>query len=267
MKYFSILIILFCYSCGKFDENNLINESKSQESYRIVKSEQHLTNADSTFLKRQRFSVYDSKNRLINKDDNAFFFYDENDRLIQVKQIYKREGKGIPKINIHNYLYNSKGKLANVIADFNGVNDTIRSLKYNALNQLIEDGNGFKKTTYIYDNQLLLKKSIYEDNNVTDSVIYQYDQFRKKISQLRYFSGQKLKTYFVYGKNGKIKSQRDSVINQGKEPCSYVEYLTEFAYDKNDSLTEIRHLGRVLSEKEFQHRGRDIYLYRKVNSL
>jgi hypothetical protein len=210
--------------------------------------------------------VYDSKNRLINKNDNTFFFYDEYGKLIQEKQIYRREGKGIPKIIIQDYFYNSKGKLTNVIADFDGVKDTIRNLKYNSLNQLIEDSNSFKKTTYIYDRQFLIK-SIYEDRNVTDSVTYQYDQYGKRISYLRYFSRQKVKTYFVYGNNGKIKSERDSVINQGKNPHEYVEFLREFTYDKNDSLTEIRHSGRVLSEKEFQSRGRDIYLYRKINSL
>ncbi len=72
-----------------------------------------------------------------------------------------------------------------------------------------------------------------------------------------------MKTYYKYNSNNKLFSKRDSSFSTVTNPNQYIEFLTEYYYDKNDSLIEIRKLGRIYTEKEFKIRGKTKFKYLK----
>jgi hypothetical protein len=72
-----------------------------------------------------------------------------------------------------------------------------------------------------------------------------------------------MKTYYKYYSNNKLFSERDSSYSKVTNPNQFIEFLTEYYYDKNDSIIEIRDLGRVACEREFKIRGKRKFSYVK----
>ena len=72
-----------------------------------------------------------------------------------------------------------------------------------------------------------------------------------------------MRTYHKYNSNNKLFSERDSSYSKVTNPNQFIEFLTEYYYDKNDSIIEIRKLGRIYSEKNFKIRGKTKFRYLK----
>ncbi|KQB44065.1 hypothetical protein RCH33_3235 [Flavobacterium daejeonense] len=266
MKKLSILIFISISLtfCGKVEENRLIAETEKAEKYRISITETKVTDKDSIWFEKKSFKVYDRLNRVINENDNSFLFYDSKNKLINTKLIYKREGKGFPRIINRKRIYNSKGKLIAILNDSNPETDTIVTFTYNSSNKVIKEENNTQKTLYEYKNNLISKKTIIESNDTIKTSNYFYDKSGKIISEVWIFSGKnKVKSFYKYYPNNKLLSKRDSSYSVKSNPNEYVEFLTEYYYDKNDSISEIRSLGRVLSETDFKLKGKTKFKYRK----
>ncbi len=262
MKKLPIFIILFLglKSCGRFEESNLISDSKNIEKYRILVTQKDLTETDSVLSELKSFKVFDKHNRLININDNSFMFYDSNNRLINTKYIYKREGKGFSKIIDQKQFYDSSGNLILILNN----NDTIARFTYNSNHKLIKEVNSQRKTIYEYKDNLNSKKIIIEDNHISKVSNYFYDKTGKLVFENWTFDkNHKMKSFFKYYSNNKLFSKKDSCYLKTTNPNEYVEFLTEYYYDKNDSIIEIKNLGRILSENEFKLRGKTRFEYRK----
>ena len=262
-----ILIILLCnlISCGNFEENNLLEYSEKNKSYQITKTVKHFNEKDSLIGKvNSSISVYDSKNRLININNNYFYFYDSIDRLSETKLVYRREGKGrISRIIIHKYFYDQNKNLVN-ITDNTEKKDTLKSLKYDKFGNLESEIGIREKIDYQYSNSKLSKKTIIENNKISKISEYKYDNFNRIETEDWVFSGtNRMKTYYKYYSNNKLFSERDSSYSKVTNPNQFIEFLTEYYYDKNDSIIEIRDLGRISCEREFKIRGKRKFSYVK----
>lgn len=246
-------------SCGNLEEDKLIAEFKTKESYRIWKTEKSLTKKDSIYSERNSFKSYDSKNRLINVSNVEFYFYDNNkNRIEKTKSIYKREGRGIAKIDTQNYFYNKNGLLSYITEKRKNL-DTIKSFKYDSDDNLIETKTNYGKITQEFENGVLKKRIKIEGNAQPRISEFNYDSLKRPIIENWVFSGNhRMKTKFEYNEKGKLLREIDSSFNQGTNPNEFVEFMTEYKYDKNDSIIEIIKLGRVLSESDFKVRGRTI---------
>lgn len=267
MKRNIFLIILLCnlISCGNLEENNLLESSEKNKSYQITKTENHLDEKNSLIGKEvYLIRVYDSKNNLINTNNNKFYFYNFSNKLTETKSIYKREGKGIiSKIINHKYFYDKKGNLIK-ITDNSEKEEIIKKFKYDKFGNLESEIGIRKSINYQYLNAKISKKTIVEDNEVSKISEYKYDKFNRIKTEDWVFSGtNRMKTYYKYYSNNKLFSKRDSSFSKVTNPNQYVEFLTEYYYDKNDSIVEIRKLGRVDSEKEFKIRGKTKFSYLK----
>ena len=246
---------LILISCGNLEEDKLIEEFKGKESYRIWTTEKRINKSDSTYFNRKSFKAYDSKNRLININNWEFYYYNEN-RIEKTKSIYKREGKGRAKIDTKNYLYNKKGLLSYITEKREKI-DTIKSLKYDSDNNLIETKTNYRKITQEFENGVLKKRIKIEGNAEPRISEFKYDSLNRPIIENWVFSGNhRMKTKFEYNENGKLFREIDSSYNQSTNPNEFVEFMDEYRYDKNDSIIEIIRLGRVLSESNFKVRER-----------
>ncbi|KAF2327390.1 hypothetical protein [Flavobacterium daemonense] len=256
---FTILLLLLT-SCGNIEESSLISNSKNDEKFRIVVTEKHLTEKDSVLSEHKSFKVFDKLNRLINVNDNLFMFYNSNNKLINTKSIFKRKGKGLAKIINREQFYDSFGNLIFILDD----NDTIAKYTYDSNQKIIKEAYTYKQIIYEYKDNFNSKKIIIEDNDTSKVSNYFYDKTGKLVTENWTFSKKhEMKSFYKYYSNNKLFSKRDSSYVKTTNPNEYVEFLTEYYYDKNDSIIEIRDLGRVLSENEFKLRGKRIFEYRK----
>jgi hypothetical protein len=262
---FLIILLYNLISCGNLEENNLLEFSEKNKSYQITKTENHLDEKNSLIGKKSYLiSVYDSKNNLINTNNNKFYFYDSSNKLTETKSIYKREGKGIiSKIINHKYYYDKKGNLIKIINN-SEKEEIIKRFKYDKFGNL-ESVIGIRESiNYQYLNAKVSKKTITENNEISKTSEYKYDKFNRIETEDWVFSGtNRMKTYYKYHSNNKLFSKRDSSFSKVTNPNQYVEFLTEYYYDKNDSIVEIRKLGRVANEKEFKIRGKRKFSYLK----
>jgi hypothetical protein len=260
-------MILLCnlISCGNFEENNLLEYSEKNKSYQITKTEKHFNEKNSLIGKvNSSISVYDSKNRLININNNYFYFYDSIDKLSETKLVYRREGKGrIARIISHKYFHDQNKNLVK-ITDNTEKEETLKSLKYDKLGNLESEIGIREKIDYLYSNGNLSKKTIIENNEISKISEYKYDSFNRIETEDWIFSGtNRMKTYYKYYSNNKLFSERDSSYSKVTNPNQFIEFLTEYYYDKNDSIIEIRDLGRVACEREFKIRGKRKFSYVK----
>ncbi len=267
MKRHFFLLILLCSltSCGNLEENSLLEYSEKNKSYQITKTENNLDEKDSIIRREtSETNVYDSKNNLINSNNITFYFYNSQNKLSETKSVYKREGKGlISKILKRKYLYDKNGNLIKII-DNTEDEEIIRELKYDKFGNLNSEIGLRETINYEYLNGKVSKKTVIEDNEISKISEYKYDKLNRIEIEDWVFSGtNRMKTYYKYNSNNKLFSKRDSSFSKVANPNEYIEFLTEYYYDKNDSLIEIRKLGRVSAEKEFKVRGKTKFRYLK----
>lgn len=258
------ILTLILTSCGNLEEDKLIAEFKVKENYRIWTIEKSLTKKDSIYAERKSFKSYDSINRLININNVQFYFYnDKKNRIEKTKSIYKREGKGTAKIDTQNYEYD-KNDLLKYITEKREQIDTIKSFKYDSEKNLIEIKTNFRIITQEFENGIIKKRIVTERNTEPKISEFQYDSINRPIIENWVFSGNhRMKTKFEYNEKGKLFREIDSSFNQGTNPNEFVEFMTEYKYDKNDSIIEVIKLGRVLSELDFKVRGKTIFERKK----
>lgn len=269
-NHFLIIFILFLTSCVKQEENNLLDYSDQNKSYQIIKIEKVFNKNDSLIRQRSYFSLYDSTNRLINSDNTSFYFYNPNNNLSEVKTINKRNGTGrIREIIKYKYVYNQNNNLIKIIEVINN-EKTIKTLEYDKSGNLkFETGDPesmvCETINYEYLNGKISKKTILEQKEISKVSEYKYDKLNQVTIEDWVFSGtNRMRTYYKYYKNNKLCSERDSSYSKITNPDQYVEFLTEYYYDKNDSIIEIRKLGRIAREKEFKVREKTKFEYKKA---
>lgn len=260
------MILMFnLISCGNFEENNLLEYSAKNKYYQITKIETNLNEKDSIIRKEaNQIKVYDLKNRLINSNDITFYFYNSKNKISETKSIYKREGKGrISKIIKQKYFYDENENLIK-ITDNTEKEEIVKELKYDEYGNLESEIGRHETINYKYSNGKISNKTIIENNEISKSSKYKYGKLNKIETEDWVFSGtNRMKTYYKYNSNNKLFSKRDSSYSKVTNPNQYVEFLTEYYYNKNDSIIEIRKLGRVHNEKEFKIRGKIKFSYLK----
>ena len=253
---------LILTSCGNLEEDKLIAEFNAKESYRIWTTEKRINKNDSLYFKRKSFKAFDSKNRLINNNNWTFHYYNEN-RIEKTKSIYKREGKGTAKIDTQNYVYDKSGLLKYIIENREKI-DTIKSFKYDSEKNLIATKTNFRTITQEFENGVVKKRIESERNSEPKISEFYYDSLNRPIIENWIFSGNhRMKTRFEYNEKGKLFREIDSSFSQKTNPNTFVEFMNEYRYDKNDSIIEIIILGRVLSEPDFKIRGKKIFELKK----
>ena len=248
---------LILTSCGDLEKGRLILEFNAKESYRIWTTEKRINKNDSIYFNRKSFKAFDSKNRLINYNNWTFYYYNEN-RIEKTKSIYKRKGKGTAKVHTQNYIYDKNGLLKYIIEN-RKKNDTIKSFKYDSEKNLIETKTNFRTITQEFENGVVKKRIESERNTEPKISEFYYDSLNRPITENWIFSGnQRMKTRFEYNEKGKLFKKIDSSFNQGTNLNEFVEFMTEYKFDKNDSIVEIIKLGRVLSESDFKEHGKTL---------
>lgn len=269
----SILIIfsLFLTSCTTIEEEKLLDYSNENTSYQITKVEEKFTGDDSLIRKTESLRFYDSKNRLINSDNNSFYFYNQNNKLSEIIMLYRREGKGrIRGIEKQKYIYNANNHLVKII-DVSNKERTVKTLAYDAFGNLTSETNGPEmfshEINYEYSNGKVSRKTIHENNKISRVSQYKYDKLGRIIIEDWVFDEtRQMRTYYTYHKNNKLYSERDSGYYKTTNPNQQIESLIEYYYDKNDSIIEIRKLDRSASEKEFKIRLKTKFEYKTVRT-
>ena len=261
-KIFYVASILLFNSCiGDIEKLKLDKYSEKNKSYEIEVFEKHFDEKDSLLSQKIKLMVFDRKNRLINENNSIFYFYNSKNKINEVKSIYRRGLK--TSILEYDYLYDKNGNLKFIIYN----NDTIQYFLYDKYNQLIEKGNRVSKfkTTFKRNDKNIIEETEYENGGIAKHSKFKYDSKQNKIINNWVFNrDQQMKTYYKYNTKNKLISERDSCITTFGNPNEFVEFLTEYYYDKNDSISEKRELGRVLSEKEMKLRGSTKFEYKKL---
>jgi len=262
-----ILITLFFnfISCRNIEENNLLKYSEENKSYEITKTEKYLNDKDSLIrTERKLVSVYDSKDRLISTNNNSYNFYNSKNKLYETKSVYRRKPNSIIlHITENKYLYNKKGNLIKIVNP-EDKEDIIQTFEYDEFGNLISEVGPREIIKYEYSNGKVSIKTILENNLPSKISKYKYDKLNRIITEDWVFSEtNQMKTYYKYYPNNKLFSKRDSSYSKVTNPNQYVEFLKEYYYNKEDSIIEIRDLGRVASEKDFKLRGKTKFEYLK----
>ena len=260
-----ILSSLFMISCfGDFEEKKLLDYSDKNEKLKFEIIEKDFNEDDSLNFEEKRFIVLDFQNRIINKDNSQFFFYNNQNKLQEIKSVYRRGGK--TNILICKYLYDKKQNLKLITYQFREV-DTIQILEYDEMNHLIQKHNPFRKSLikYKYDKDKISEMTEFENGEVSKYSTFIYDdKGNKSVEDWVFNKNQRMRTYFKYNSKNKLISERDSSFTNSGHPNESVESLDKYFYDKNDSLIEKRQYDRVLSEKELKYRGKTTYFYKKL---
>ncbi|MCJ8154586.1 hypothetical protein MKJ01_12510 [Chryseobacterium sp. SSA4.19] len=262
---FGVLSFLSIISCeGDFEEKRLLDYSEKNGKVKFEIIKRDFTKNDSLNFEEKRFVVFDSRNRIINKNNSQFFFYDHNNKLKEIKSIYRRGGK--TNILIDKYLYDEKQNLIFITYQFNEV-DTTQIIRYNKSNQLIQKDYPLRhlsiKYKYVKDKISEIRES--ENESISKNSKFIYDSIGNKlIEDWEFKENQRLRTYFKYNSRNKPIYKRDSALTNSGNPNEYVEFIDKYYYDKNDSLIEKRQYGRFLSEKEFKYRGKTTFEYKRI---
>ncbi|RQO34370.1 hypothetical protein DBR39_20300 [Chryseobacterium sp. KBW03] len=251
-------------SCkGDLKELKLLRYSDKNKKYEFKIYERNYNQNDSLYIVKTYFKIFNSYNQVINKNNTQFLFYNDQHKIDELISVYHR-GR-IANVLSYKYHYNKDGKLNSVVQEHDNKIDTVQSYLYNKSNQLIENKSGIDKVKYTYERDKLIEVTEFEDNEVSKNSKFIYDNKGNKSVQNWVFNGnQKMRTYFKYNSKNKLISKRDSSMNIHNNPNEYVEFLTQYQYDNNDSLVEEKDFGRVLSEKDFKYRGKTTYEYKKM---
>lgn len=260
-----ILSSLFIISClGDFEEKKLLDYSDKNEKFKFEIIEKDFNADDSLNFEEKRFVVLDFQNRIINKNNSQFLFYNNQNKIQEIKSVYRRGGN--TNILIYKYLYDKNQNLKLITYQFNDV-DTIQILEYDEMNHLIQKYNPFRKSLikYKYHKDKISEITEFENGEVSKYSTFIYDnKGNKSVEDWVFNKNQRMRTYFNYNSKNKLISERDSSFTNSGHPKESVESLDKYFYDKNDSLTEKRQYGRVLSEKEFKYQGKITYEYKKL---
>ena len=260
---FLILSILFT-SCDKYEEQKLLSATNENSKYVVVEIHKRYTDKDSIWQNTTTTRNYDSQNRLISINHNSFHFYNSKNQINKIKYLYNRGGESFTRIINEDYIYDKKGNLVAVINYHNANGDTIKRYSYDSQNNLVFEGNSTISSEFKYYNGKLIEKKEIENGEVWKISTYKYDSLgRKEIEDWIFSDERKMRTYFRYNSKGKLISERDSSFEKTSTPNEYVEFKTEYYYSENDSISQIKHLGRIFSEKEFKIRGRETFQYIK----
>lgn len=264
MKFKSIILltILLLFSCcEEFEKSKLLKYSHENESYKIEVSKKYFNEKDSLLYEKKHTKVFDNRDRIINLNDNVFYFYNDSNKLTQTKSIYRR-GR-TTKILTNNYIYNQHHNLAYITYDFNKI-DTIRFYKYDKEFNLVESGNNRFKAQYKYLNNKIIQEKEFDNNELSKISNFIYDKKGNKIINNWIFNkNQKMITYYTYDLKNRLFTERDSSITTFGNPNEVVESLTKYIYDKKDSLIEKKMFSRILSEKVFKYEGKTTFEYKK----
>lgn len=258
----------FMISCvGDFEEKRLLKYSDEAGKFRFEIIERDFNENDSLNFEEKRMVVLDSQHRIINRNNLQFLFYNNQDKLLEIKSVYRRGGK--TNILIYKYFYDEKQNLKFITYQFNKV-DTIQTFEYNALNQLIQKKYPFRNfiIQYKYDKGGISEITEFEHENISKHSTFIYDnKGNKSIEDWVFNENKKMRTYFKYNSKNKLISKRDTSFTNSGAPNECVETLDKYYYDKNDSLVEKKQYDRVLSEKEFKYRGKITYDYKKLKVI
>ena len=261
LKIAILTIVLFgCSPKETAEELALVAEYKIREHHRVWKSEYEYNKKDSLFSKNKYFNAFDSNNRLINKNNIIFYEYNDLGKIIEEKSIYHRDR--IIKVTTVKYLYDENQKLKHKIR-LNEKLDTILTNKYNSNGQITQSKNQIETIRYTYNKENLIKKTTFRNGSESRISNYEYDSIGRLAIDNWIFSGaNKMKTTFKYDEKNLLIEEIDSSYSIKDNPNSFVEFKTEYKYNAEDSIVEIRKLGRVVSESEFKLRGKTIIEYK-----
>lgn len=258
----SSFLIISCV--GDFEEKKLLDYSYKNSKLHFEITEKDYNEKDSLNFEEKRFIILDSQNRIINKNNLQFLFYNNQNKLKEIKSVYRRGGK--TNILSYEYFYDKKQNLKFITYQYNET-DTIQIFKYNKLSQLIQKDYPFRKSSikYKYDKDQISEIVEFENGKVSKYSKFIYDdKGNKSIQNWIFNENQKMRTYFKYNSKNKLISERDSSFTNSGNPNENVEFLDKYFYDKNDSLVEKKHYDRILSEKEFKYRGKTTYNYKQL---
>lgn len=251
-------IAVLLTSCESKERSNLISEFEDLEEYRVWITEKSLDEKDSVFHERKSFKVFDSKDRLINEGNYKFYYYQNGtDRIEKTANVFVRNR------NVKNYTeqyeYDENGLLKYILR-VGEIIDTIKSFKYDEYGNLIESKTEYGTVKQEFEDGLLKKRIKTEGDGETRISELKYDSLKRPLVENWVFSNDhRMKTRFEYYPDGKLYRKTDSSYASEKNPNVIVEFRQEYLYDKNDSVSEIIQLGRILSGTDFFVRGRKIY--------
>lgn len=266
LKYIFLLIISsWMFSCsGDIEKQRLLRFSDENKKYEFEIIEKDFNEKDFLNFEKKNYKVLDSQHRVINENNLKFSFYNNHNKLSEIKSVYRRAGK--TNILTYRYLYDSKQNLKLLTYHFNKI-DTIQIFKYNKLNQLVQKDYPFRKSSikYKYITDKISEITEFENGEVSKYSTFIYDDKGNKLIEDWTLNGkQRMRTYFTYNSKNKLISERDSSFTNSGHPNECVESLNKYYYDKNDSLKEKTQYDRILSEREFKYRGKTTYDYRQL---
>lgn len=201
-----------------YNKNNLL-ENTEMLSYR---NDEQVPKSY-TFLKK---NIYDNQNRIIKKqfDNWSIEYHYNNDLLDNIKNI--RFGKLSQTIDFH---YNNQKKVSKIVDSFGyemnyDYDKNGNLIKYNYQNKTKEGLD--RETIYVFDKNNFLKESTHKENSGIANVFIDYNE------------NNTLKKVSVKSKNNFIVVIPYNYSNNGKE---ILNFTREYYYDKNNSLSEIKH--------------------------
>ena len=259
-NYFIIIVISILVSCSNSDQNEYEWQQKylERENHRIEFFEINYQYENGGYKKEYEsryFKGFDSNNRLINYDNNHFYYYDSLGKL--TKEEYCIRSCNIPMQEFYNYGKNDL--LLNKKIYHQVWEDTLTIVEYDydsgfLTEEVIGREEPFTTKRYEYDIKgRLVKKSVEEFNqnvdrwiNYYDTIIY--DKAGKKIRKDHFAKGQdlqKVTTYYYEGDN--IIQEIDTAITSIETYKLTMEKGTvyhayygkrEFKYDSTRKLIE-----------------------------
>ena len=254
-----LIITILLTSCENIERSRLISEFEDLEEYRVWITERSIDEKDSVYHERKIFKAFDSKDRLINKGNLKFYYYQNGtDRIEKTMNVFVTDRN--VKIYTEQYDYDGNGLLKYVLKVGDNI-DTIQSFRYDENANLIQSKTGYRTITQEFEDELLKKRVKTEPNGEPRISEFEYDSLKRPIVENWLLSrNHRMKTRFEYSDDGKLFRKTDSSFVQGKSPNSIVEFRDEYLYDKNDSISEIIQLGRIQSRTDFFLRGRKTYI-------
>ena len=261
IKYILLIFIIGCNSSQIVEEIGIIKEFKQKEKFRVWKTEKSYNKIDSMYSERKSFTVFDSLNRIINKNNSVFYRYNSDNQITIEHTLYRRDR--IVKIMDKEYKYDTNGNLEMILRIGETI-DTFQTFKYNENSQILLSKTDFREIDYKYESGKLSEKFSKENNSNPRISNYIYDEEGKlKIKNWVFGDNHKMKTTFEYDEKNRLISEIDSSFEKRTNPNTFIEFRTDYKYNSNDSIIEKISLGRILSETEFKNRGRTTYEYEK----
>ena len=275
---YTLILVIGFTSCNRLCQNKLDHKFESKVAFyeSVIKTE--ISKTDTTEKRIREYRIgYNSDSLEVIIGKSNYIEYDSKGRIIKRYWCLTERDPCCKRPFKYIYQYNN-GKIEQITRVSSFRNETTLYEKY-----IYDNHNRLKKkfsfptdtTTFFYNlNDTLPFKQVRvsRTNNMDGDVVRlvrtttcEYDSLGLKTRETwKDKSGLSLTTQFIYDSKKRLVIEKDSSLNDEKNPNAYILFWTKYKYDNRDRIIEELNLGGTIKEPEPHFRFKKTFEFKEI---